>query len=172
VSESRRIYEGRVLNLRVDRVAKPRGGMRDVEIVEHAGGVVVIAQPEPGAIVLVRQYRFPVRDFLWEAPAGMLEPGEDPALAAARELQEETGYVAQRVEFLFSAYSSPGFCEEKLHFFAAHGLHAGPQHLDDIEEIDVLIWSLEDAWQTVMRDGLPDAKTQIALAWARQAVSS
>ncbi len=172
MSETRRVYEGRVLNLRVDRVAKPGGGTREVEIVEHSGGVVIIACPQPGSIVLVRQYRFPARDYLWEAPAGMLEPGEEPATAAARELEEETGYRARSVEFLFSAYSTPGFCEEKLHFFAARGLVPGPQRLDDIEEIDVKVWSIEEAWKLVLEDGLTDAKTQIALAWARQAESS
>ena len=114
-----------MLNLRVEEVDKPHGGTRLVEVVEHTGGVVIVAQPDPGTIVLVRQYRFAVEATLWEAPAGMIDPGEDPAAAALRELREETGYRAERIEFLFSAYSTPGFCQERLHFFVARGLTPG-----------------------------------------------
>jgi ADP-ribose pyrophosphatase len=162
----RRIYEGRVVNLRVEEVAARSGGTREVEVVEHAGGVVVIAQPAPGEIVLVRQYRFAVGETLWEAPAGMLERGEDPAQAARRELREETGYRCGRLRPLFTAYSTPGFCEERLHFFAATELEPGDQDLDEIEEIEVRTWRVADALALVENDQLRDAKTQIALLWA------
>jgi ADP-ribose pyrophosphatase len=168
----RRVYEGRVLNLRVEEVGKPSGGTRFVEVVEHTGGVVIVAQPEPGTIALVRQYRFAVEQTLWEAPAGMIDAGEVPADAALRELREETGYRAERVEFLFTAYSTPGFCQERLHFFVARGLEPGAQALDDAEDIQCRIWTLDEAWRAVLSDELRDAKTQIALMWARQAESS
>ncbi len=166
MSAPRRIYEGNVVNLRVEEVAARGGGTRQVEIVEHAGGVVVIAQPAPGEIILVRQYRFAVGETLWEAPAGMLERGEDPADAARRELREETGYSCGRLRALFTAYSTPGFCEERLHFFAASDLSAGEQELDDIEEIEVRTWRVADALALIEHDQLRDAKTQIALLWA------
>ena len=167
---SRRIYEGRVVGVRIDEVDKPRGaGRREVEIVEHPGGAVVLAMPSPRQVVLVRQYRYPVRESLWELPAGMIEKGEDPALTAARELQEETGYLAGRMRFLWSFYSSPGFCSERIHLFCAEDLSPGEQLQEDFEDIEVRVWSLEEAWALVERDELRDAKTQIGLAWAMRA---
>ncbi len=162
----RRIYEGRVLNLRVDEIDTPHGGRRNYEVVEHPGGVVVIAQPSPGEIVLVRQHRHAVDRDLWEVPAGMIERGEAPAVTAERELIEETGYRAERLRFLWSIYTTPGFCEERIHFFVAEGLTQGVAAPEDDEEFEIRTWRLEDAWALVERDQLRDAKTQIALAWA------
>ena len=162
----RRIYEGRVLNLRVDEIDTPKGVRRDYEVVEHAGGVVVIAQPAPDRIVLVRQHRHAVDADLWEVPAGMIERGEPPAVTAERELIEETGYRAERVRYLWSIYTTPGFCQERIYFFVAEGLSLGEAAPEDDEEFEIRTWSLEEAWALVERDELRDAKTQIALAWA------
>jgi ADP-ribose pyrophosphatase len=165
---SERIYSGRVLNLRVDEIAQPReGGRRKVEVVEHAGGVVVIARPTPREIVLVKQYRHPTGAQLWEVPAGMIERGEPPIETAHRELIEETGYRAQSLRFLWSIYTTPGFCEERIHFFVAEGLTPGEAQPEADEEFELRVWPVEEAWQLVERDELRDAKTQIALAWAR-----
>jgi len=164
---SERIYEGRVINLRVDVIDSPSGGTRKIEVVEHPGGVVVIAQPTPSEIVLVRQHRHAVDEDLWEVPAGMIERGEPPIVTAERELIEETGYRAERLRFLWSMYSTPGFCTERIHFFVAEGITAGEAEPEDDEEFEIKTWSLDDAWALVRRDGLRDAKTQIALAWAR-----
>jgi ADP-ribose pyrophosphatase len=165
---SRRIYEGRVLNLRVDEIDKPAGGRRLIEIVEHNGGAVIIALPSPSEIVLVRQYRYAAGADLWELPAGMIDPGETPDTAAARELHEETGYTAGRIRYLWSAYSTPGFCQELLHFYVAQDLTPGDQKQDEVEQIEVRTWKLEEAWNLVQADQLRDAKTQIGLAWALQ----
>jgi ADP-ribose pyrophosphatase len=162
----RRIYEGRVLNLRVDDIDTPNGGRRDYEVVEHAGGVVVIAQPGPGKIVLVRQHRHAVDSDLWEVPAGMIERGEPPEETAKRELIEETGYRAERLRFLWSIYTSPGFCQERIHFFVAEGLTLGEAAPEEDEAFEVRTWRVADAWALVEQDQLRDAKTQIALAWA------
>lgn len=164
---SRRVYEGRVLSLRVDEIDKPRGeGRRTVEIVEHSGGAAIIAMPTPGEIVLVRQFREAVGESLWELPAGMIEKGEDPALTAARELEEETGYRAKRLHFIRSLYPTPGYCMERVHLFAAEELSPGAQRQEDVEDIEVRIWPLEKAWALMQSDELRDAKTQIGLAWA------
>ncbi|GAC1300070.1 MAG: NUDIX hydrolase [Vulcanimicrobiaceae bacterium] len=166
--KSERIYSGRVVNLRVDEIEKPRnGGTRLVEVVEHGGGVVVIARPSAHEIVLVKQHRHAVADDLWEVPAGMIERGEPPVETAQRELVEETGYRAASLRYLWSMYSTPGFCEERISFFVAEGLTAGEAEPEEDEEFDVRVWSLDDAWHLVERDELRDAKTQIALAWAR-----
>ena len=165
---SERIYTGRVVNLRVDEIDAARGGShRKIEVVEHPGGVVVIARPTPAEIVLVRQHRHAVDRDLWEVPAGMIERGEPPIETARRELIEETGYRAASLRFLWSLYPTPGFCEERIHLFVAEGLTPGLAAPEDDEEFEIETWRVEDAWELVERDELRDAKTQIALAWAR-----
>jgi ADP-ribose pyrophosphatase len=126
----------------------------------------VIAQPAPGKIVLVRQHRHAVDSDLWEVPAGMIERGEPPEETAKRELIEETGYRAERLRFLWSIYTSPGFCQERIHFFVAEGLSPGEAAPEEDEAFEIRTWRVEDAWALVERDELRDAKTQIALAWA------
>ena len=95
-----------------------------------------------------------------------LEAGESPEDAAVRELREETGYRARRVERLWSAYSAPGFCEELLHFCVVHGYEIGEPEPDDDEEIELGIFTLDDLWRKIRDDELPDAKTQVAVLWA------
>jgi ADP-ribose pyrophosphatase len=166
---SERIYSGRVVNLRVDEIDAYRGPQRrrNVEVIEHVGGVVVIAQPSPREIVLVKQHRHAVNEDLWDVPAGMIERGEPPIETAKRELIEETGYRCERLTFLWSIYTTPGFCTERIHFFVAHGLTPGEAQPEDDEQFEIKTWALDDAWALVERDELRDAKTQIALAWAR-----
>jgi ADP-ribose pyrophosphatase len=168
VHSSRRIYEGRVLNLRVDEIDAYHGDRkRLVEVVEHSGGVAIVAQPSPSTIVLVKQHRHAVGSDLWEVPAGMIERGEPPLETAKRELIEETGYRARRWRALWTMYSTPGFCEERIHFFVAEELSAGEAEPEEDESFELRVWGVEDAWQLVERDELRDSKTQIALAWAR-----
>jgi len=164
---SERIYSGRVVNLRVDEIDQPHGhGRRRIEVVEHAGGVCIIARPEPDTIVLVKQHRHAVDADLWEAPAGMIERGEPPLETARRELIEETGYRAESLRFLWSIYTTPGFCEERIHFFVADGLTPGRAEPEADEDFELRVWPIDEAWALVERDELRDAKTQIALAWA------
>jgi ADP-ribose pyrophosphatase len=168
VHGSEKIYAGRVIDLRVDEIDQLRGGgRRKVEVVEHVGGVCVIARPTPAEIVLVKQHRHAVDTDLWEVPAGMIERGEPPIETARRELIEETGYRAESLRFLWSIYTTPGFCTERIHFFAAEGLTPGEAQPEDDEQFELRTWSLDDAWALVERDELRDAKTQVALAWAR-----
>jgi len=168
IRSSRRIYEGRVLNLRIDEVDSHRiDRVREIEVVEHAGGVAIVAQPTPSTIVLVKQRRHPVDEDLWEVPAGMIERGEPPLETAKRELIEETGYRAERWRALWTMYPTPGFCEERIHFFVAEDLTPGEAAPEDDESFELRLWNIEEAWRLVERDELRDAKTQIALAWAR-----
>ena len=167
VHATRRIHEGRVLNLRLDEIDARDGGTRWVEVVEHAGGAGVIALPSPDTILLVRQYRHAVGETTWEVPAGMIDGSEAPEVAAKREFEEETGFRAERVRRLFSLYPSPGFLAERVHLFVAEGLTKGESAWDDDEEFeDVREWKLDEAWACVERDEWRDAKTQIALQWA------
>ncbi|HVA36342.1 MAG TPA: NUDIX hydrolase [Candidatus Dormibacteraeota bacterium] len=164
---SRRIYEGRVVSLRVDEVESGDGRSRPYEVVEHPGAVCVVAQPEPGRIVMVRQYRPAIDRYLWEVPAGKLDPGETAVDCAVRELREETGYRCERMRELWSFFTSPGFCDERLHLCVAEGVVPGPPEPEPYEEIRVEVMPVDEAWAMVTRDEIPDAKTQIALAWTR-----
>lgn len=164
---TRRIYEGRILNVRADDVELPNGHRSTFEIVEHNGGVCVIAQPQPTTVVLVRQYRPAIGRFLLEVPAGKLDGGEDPLECARRELVEETGYRCERLRKLWTFYTAPGFCNELLHLFVAEGLQAGEAQPEDNESIAVQVLPVAQAWSMVERGEIPDAKTQIALAYAR-----
>jgi ADP-ribose pyrophosphatase len=167
VVNSRHPYFGRVFNVRVDEIEDQTGRRAHIEVAEHRGGVAIIAQPRAGQVVLVRQYRPAIGRSLWEVPAGKLEPDEDPAACALRELEEETGYSAQSWRRLWSFYTAPGFCTERLHLFLATGLRAGTPRPDPGEHIETRIFDVEEAWRLVTADDLPDAKTQIALAYLR-----
>jgi ADP-ribose pyrophosphatase len=166
VLESRRVYDGKVVNLRVDRIRGEGGKPQEAEVVEHAQAVAVIVRPRPDQLLLVRQYRHPLGRQNWEVVAGGLNPGESPEDGAARELREETGYRARRVERLWSAYTAPGFCEELLHFCVVDDYEIGEAEPDDNEEIELGIFALDTLWQKIRADELPDAKTQVAVLWA------
>jgi len=162
---SRRIYEGRIVNVRVDTLETPHGP-HDYEVVEHSGAVVVVPMPSPDEIVLVRQYRVPLGDYTWECCAGGIDPGETPEAAALRELREETGFRAESVRRLWAAYSAPGFCNELLHFFLAERWTTGATDFDAGEDITIQRFALDDVRAMIERDELRDAKTQIAVLWA------
>lgn len=168
VLRTRRVYDGKVLRLRVDDVVLANGHETKIEVVEHDGGVSIIAQPDPSSIVLVKQYRPAIERDLWEVPAGKLERGEDPHAAAIRELREETGYRCASMRKLWTFYTAPGFCGELLHLYVAEGLTPGTPQPEEDESLEVRTFALEEAWSMVLRGEIPDAKTQIALAWARR----
>ena len=150
--------------MRVDDVRYGDGAEHRVDVVEHGVSLAIVARPAPGQLVLVRQYRHPAATALWEVPAGVAHPGEDPAAAAARELREETGYLAGRVRSIGSVWTTPGFCSEVMHFFVADELAAGEPAPDDDERIETGVFTREAAWRLVA-DGTADAKTLLALFW-------
>ena len=112
-------YNGRIINTRVDTVLLPDGRQSKREIIEHSGGVGVIAVTEEGKIALVRQYRHPYGEIIYEIPAGKLEKGEQPLDCGKRELEEETGFTADNWQSLGQIYPSPGYCAEVIHIFLA-----------------------------------------------------
>ncbi len=122
-----RLYEGRVFNVIVDDVEYPSGNHSVREVAEHAGGAVVAAVDDAGNVILIHQHRYPLGDFLWELPAGKLNPNEDPLDCARRELAEETGYLATTWRKLTAIYTSPGFCNEQLHLYLATELSQRPE---------------------------------------------
>jgi ADP-ribose pyrophosphatase len=164
VLASRRCFEGRVFNVRVDDVCFADGSEHRIDVVEHGASVAIVATPEPGALVLVRQYRHPARSELWEIPAGTTEPNESALDGARRELREETGYRADRMRPIGAIWTTPGFCSETMYFFHADRLTAGAPSPDDDERIEVGVFSREAAWRLVA-EGTADAKTVLALFW-------
>lgn len=159
----RRIYEGRVVNLRVDRVRLPSGRETEREIVEHGGAVGVVAVDEHGDVLLVRQYRSALGRALLEIPAGTLGEGESARACALRELKEETGYSADRAEELYAFYSSPGFSNERIWLFLATGLKAGPQDPETDEIIEVVKLALTTAVEMVEAGEICDGKSILGL---------
>lgn len=161
---SQEIYKGRIFRVRVDTVEED-GRRHRLDIVEHPGSYAVAALPAPDRLVLVRQYRHAAGQSLWEIPAGTAETGESCEQGARRELREETGYVADSLELLCSAYPTPGYSTERVHVYAARGLHAGPQQLEDDERIDVREVSFREAQSMQASGEIIDMKTVVALLW-------
>lgn len=159
------IFQGKIISLQVDQVRLPNGETASREIVRHPGAVGVIALVEDKLLV-VEQYRKPFEKALMEIPAGKLDAGEEPLVAAARELQEETGYTAGQIRLLHSFYTSPGFADEIIHLYWAEDLVKGEAHLDEDEFLDCMAITLEEAEQYVAEGRIGDAKTIMAVyAW-------
>ncbi len=169
--ESRIIYRGKIINLRLDNVVLENGNSATREIVEHPGAVGIIAIKDNGDIVLVRQYRKAVEQVLLELPAGKLEKGEDPKVCAARELAEETGYRAKKMVYLSRYYTSPGFSNEVMHMYIATGLKDGERNPDEDELVDTVEISLERAVDMAIKGEIMDAKTIIGIMMLNRGIS-
>ena len=162
-------FEGRIFTVTSDRVTLPNGRTVTFEIVRHPGSVVLLPLLDDAHIVLIRQYRYALDRWIWELPAGSLEPGEDPAAAAARECEEEIGLVPTNVEFAGSWYPTPGFCTEAMAYYRLTGLHSPhpdgpPAEKDDDEDIRAHTLSLDEARELVRRGDVVDLKTAWGLA--------
>lgn len=160
---TRRVYEGKVLALDVDEVEEP-GGIRAIrEVVRHRGSVACLAVHADERVVLVRQYRYAVDQAVWELPAGRLDPGESPEAGARRELEEETGLAAGRLEPLSVFYTTPGFCDEAMHLFRATQLASVPPRPEQDERIEVRTCSLDEAREMIGCGEVKEGKTLVAL---------
>jgi len=156
---SRKVYEGRIINLRVDTVALQDGHTSTREVVEYSGAVAIVPVNEKDELLLVRQFRYAVGKTLLELPAGKIEPQEDHATSAGRELQEETGYEASSIEPLISFFTTPGFTNERIDVFTASGLILKKQNLDDDEFIDVVLVPFKKALDMIATGEICDAKS-------------
>jgi ADP-ribose pyrophosphatase len=165
VLTSQEVFKGRVFSVRIDSVLDEDGKERRLDIVQHPGSFAVAGVPRAGEIVLIRQYRHAAGQALWEIPAGTAEEDEDCEVGARRELREETGYSADSLALLCSAYPTPGFCTERVRIYAAYGLHAGPQQLEEDERIEVRTVSMAQAWAMQASGEIIDMKTLVALLW-------
>ena len=158
---SETLFEGKIIKVTLDQARLPDGTIAGREVVYHPGGVGILAldEDEEKTVTLVRQYRYPMGKVLLEIPAGKLDGDEDPKLAAARELSEETGLEADDITYLGYTLASPGFCDEALHMFLARGLTQKKQHLDKDEFLNVVKMPFDELVKQVMDGTITDAKT-------------
>lgn len=168
VHERRVVYRGRVFTLSVDRVTLPGGHTATMDIVRHPGSVVLLPMPAPDRIILIRQYRYAVDQYLWELPAGTLAEGEVELTGAARECEEEIGLVPGRLELLGRLLPTPGFCDEVMAFYRCLDLTAPPAdstvRQDDDEVIEPRAFALAEVRQKIARGEIADMKTVAGLA--------
>ena len=156
---SEMIFEGRIINTRLDKIELPDGRYASREIVEHPGGVCVVAVTDENEVLFVKQYRKPLEKAIYEIPAGKLDKGENHRDCGLRELREETGMKAEVFEYLGHIYSSPGFTNETIHIYYAEGLTQGKTDFDEDEFLDVEKIPLDKAYQMVLDGELNDGKT-------------
>ena len=156
---SKNIYEGKVFNITKDDVELSDGYKTIREVVHHSGGVVIVAEKNE-QILMVQQFRYPTKEILYELPAGKLDKGNEDILSAAkRELEEETGFIAQNWESLGFIWTSPGFCNEKLYLFKAIDLTYKGQHLDEGEILNYIAIDKDKVFDMVKTGKINDAKT-------------
>ncbi len=157
------IFSGRIIDVHKDTVMLVDGDIADREVVDHPGGVGIIGLTEDNEILLVRQFRYPYKETIYEIPAGKLEKGEDPKEAGIREFSEECGAEAEIFESLGEIYPSPGYCGEIIRLFYAKGITYGKQHLDDDEFLDVFKMPIKEFITKFMTNEIKDSKTIAAV---------
>lgn len=160
------VYRGRTIVVFQDEVDLPNGRRATLDVVRHPGAAAVLPFVSADDVLLIRQFRHAAGGTILEVPAGKLDHGEDPAVCAARELEEEAGQRAGRLERLGEIWTTPGFTDEKIHLFAAFELTAVPQRLEDDEVIEVVRMPLREALDKVWRGELTDAKSALTLLHA------
>lgn len=165
---SQTIYTGRIVTLRIDQVRYPDGKVHPFEIIDHRNAVTIIPVDAQGQVWFVRQYRHPAGKDLLELPAGVCEAGEDPQVSALRELREETGMAANKLEKIGSFWLAPGYTTEYMHVFIARELYPSPLPGDDDESIQIERLPLEQAVTLAEQGQFEDAKSLVALLWARR----
>jgi ADP-ribose pyrophosphatase len=169
--ESRRVYTGKVISLDLDTVRFPDGSVGELEMIRHPGASAVVPflsdpRGEDPQVLMIRQYRYASDGYLYEIPAGRLNPGEDPRDCAARELKEETGCTAEQLEHLLTMYTTPGFTDEKIHLFMATGLVTGETKHEADEFLELHPMLLSRALEMIEAGEIQDSKTALSLLFA------
>lgn len=159
VLSSEMVYEGKVFGIRRDEVIEPSGVQTTREMITHPGSVVVLPVLPDGRVLLIQQYRYAARQFLWELVAGRMDGGETPEEGAARELREETGYRAKRFKIFLEFFPTPGFLEEKMYLLLAEGLTPGKAEPEEDEKISARAYTHKELDGMLRKKKLRDAKT-------------
>ncbi len=167
---TRRVHTGRIIKLDTDTVRFPDGSTGELDMIRHPGASAIVPfLTDPGGaeseLLLIRQYRYAADQYLWEIPAGRLDAGEEPADCAKRELREETGCTADRIEFLFTMYTTPGFTDERIHVFMATGLQRGTTAHEADEFMTLETVTLSRALQLIEKGEIKDAKTALGILY-------
>ena len=159
------VFTGRIFRVERDRVRLSNGRDVDMDVVRHEGSVVLIAQPSPDSLILIRQYRYVIGRWIWELPAGSLNPGERPAAAARRECAEETGLFPRRIRRLRTLYPTPGFVDERMIFFHCTELSPPrrPLDLDEDEQIEPRTFKVAEVRRMIARGQIVDMKTVVGM---------
>jgi ADP-ribose pyrophosphatase len=166
IDKSETVFSGKVFNVRIDEITYNSGNKGIRELVMHNGGAVVLPITNEGKVVLVKQYRYPFDKFLYELPAGKLEPNEDPLLCASRELQEETGYTTDNITKLGSIYTTPGFCSEELHIYLAKDLTSGEHNREEGEYgMEMHEFEMKEVTEMILDGRIKDSKTIAGIAY-------
>lgn len=153
------IFEGRIIRVHVDTVEMPDGKLATREVVDHPGGVGVVALTDNNEVIMVKQFRKPIEKAIYEIPAGKLDHGEDHRVCGIRELEEETGYKAKEFIYLGYMYPTPGFANEVTHVYLAKGLYEGQIHPDPDEYLDVEKIPIDKVKEMIMNNEINDGKT-------------
>jgi len=171
---ARQIYSGRIVDLRIERVTLPNGTTVDLELMHHVGASAVVAVDDDRRVILLRQYRHAAGGYIWELPAGVLDSAdESPERCAARELREEAGVEARELTRLGTIFTTPGFCDERIHLFLARGLtEAGHGHEADEVIAEIARRPLADVLAMVRRGEIVDGKTIAGLHLAAAALAA
>lgn len=167
---SDRIYTGKTISLKVDTVEIENRGYQKREIVEHLGAVGIVAVTDENKIVLIKQFRKPIEQVIWEIPAGKMEIGENPKDCAIRELKEETGYSAKNIKLIHKFFTSAGFSNQKIYIFLATGLTKGDPNFDEDEIIEKYEVDIDEAYNMVIKNEIEDAKTIIGILLAKELI--
>lgn len=157
------VYDGKIMTVERNEVELADGTQSFREVVRHSGGVVILALKDSETILMVKQFRYPIAETVFELPAGKLEKGEDPDEACKRELEEETGYRAEKWTSLGYINTSPGFCDEKLYLYMAENLYFIGEHPDEGEIISAVEMKISDVKNKVNSGEINDAKTLCAI---------
>ncbi len=165
---SKKLFTGKAIELFQDFILEPNGRSAMRDVVRHPPAVVIFPVLNPSEILMVRQYRYAVDDYLWELPAGSVEKGESIPQAAQRELEEETGYQAATAKELASFYSAPGFTDERMHVILASQLTKGKPQLDEDEDIETHAISKQKVFAMLFGGDIIDAKTIAALLLVKE----
>lgn len=164
--ESEEIYRGKVVHLFVEAALLPNGERIEQEIVRHPGASAVVPLLADGKVILIHQFRYAARGYIYEIPAGKLDPGEAPEGCAARETEEEIGYRVGKLEKLTTIFTAPGFCDEQIHIYLGTGLTLTRQNLGADEVLEVVEMSFEEAMKKIEDETIRDAKTIVGLELA------
>ncbi len=159
------IYNGKIVGLHVDTIRQASGTTTIREVVRHPGGVAAIPVLDDGRILLIRQFRYPIGKFILEIPAGKLDCGKPPLETVAKEIEEETGYIAGDLTHETTFYTTPGICNESIHLFLARQLTLRAQRLEEGEHITVEAYTLDECLEKIRTGEINDGKTILGILW-------